>query len=128
MALEFTFSSVGFGTYFGLIFVFLKSRPTSEVPRGIIIPPLILLNLWRILSSCVKSKLESSVNDNSLPAKDSAPLGETAVAVPLTSLIAYPGLLSIKCSPGYKRIVVFSTISLSSPLKNENIADFRSAL
>ena len=38
-------SSVGFGTYFGFIFVFLKSSPTIDVPRGTITPPLILLNL-----------------------------------------------------------------------------------
>ena len=31
--------------YFGLIFVFLRSKPTNEVPRGMITPPLILLNL-----------------------------------------------------------------------------------
>ena len=34
-----TLGSVGFGTYFGFIFVFLKSKPTIEVPRGMIIPP-----------------------------------------------------------------------------------------
>ena len=34
-----------FGTYFGLIFAFLKSIPTSEVPRGMITPPCILLSL-----------------------------------------------------------------------------------
>ena len=37
--------SVGLGTYFGLIFVFLKSSPTTEVPLGTITPPLTLLNL-----------------------------------------------------------------------------------
>ena len=31
--------SVGLGTYLGLIFVFLKSSPTNEVPRGITTPP-----------------------------------------------------------------------------------------
>ena len=38
--------SVGLGTYFGLIFVFLKSNPTSDVPRGTMTPPLILLYLY----------------------------------------------------------------------------------
>ena len=37
--------SNGFGTYFGLTFVFLKSNPTIDVPRGTTTPPLILLNL-----------------------------------------------------------------------------------
>ena len=83
-----TLGSVGLGTYFGLTLVFLKSRPTIEVPRGIIIPPLILLNLYRILSSCVRSKLELSVRVNSDPAKVSAPPGATAVATFATSLMA----------------------------------------
>ena len=47
----------GFGTYFGLILVFLKSKPTIEVPRGIITPPWTLLSLNNALSSVVKSKL-----------------------------------------------------------------------
>ena len=34
-----TLGSVGFGTYNGLIFVFLKSKPTIDVPRGITHPP-----------------------------------------------------------------------------------------
>ena len=50
------------------------------------------------------------------------PLGDTAVAVPLSSLIANPGLLSTTCSPGYRRTVVFSISSLSVPLKYENLA------
>ena len=37
--------SVGFGTYNGLIFVFLKSKPTIEVPLGTTTPPWTLLNL-----------------------------------------------------------------------------------
>ena len=40
-----TLSSVGLGTYFGLIFVFLKSKPIIEVPLGRTTPPLTLLNL-----------------------------------------------------------------------------------
>ena len=40
-----TVLSNGFGTYFGLTFVFLRSRPTRDVPRGTTTPPLILLNL-----------------------------------------------------------------------------------
>ena len=38
-------SSVGFGTYFGLNFVFLRSRPTIDVPLGTTTPPFTLLNL-----------------------------------------------------------------------------------
>ena len=45
IALFGTAESVGFGTYFGRILVFLKSRPTIDVPLGTITPPLILLNL-----------------------------------------------------------------------------------
>ena len=51
MAEDFTPISVGFGTYFGLIFVFLKSSPTIEVPLGTITPPSVLLNLYKSLSS-----------------------------------------------------------------------------
>ena len=40
-----TESSNGFGTYFGFTFVFLRSRPTIDVPRGTMTPPFILLNL-----------------------------------------------------------------------------------
>ena len=40
-----TASSVGFGTYFGLILVFLRSKPISDVPLGKITPPFTLLNL-----------------------------------------------------------------------------------
>ena len=32
-------STSGFGTYKGLIFVFLKSSPTIDVPFGTIAPP-----------------------------------------------------------------------------------------
>ena len=52
---------MGLGTYSGLILVFLKSNPTIDVPLGTTIPPLTLLNLYKILSSCVKSKLEFKV-------------------------------------------------------------------
>ena len=40
MADDATLSSVGFGTYNGLILVFLKSSPTTDVPLGTTIPPL----------------------------------------------------------------------------------------
>ena len=58
----------------------------------------------------------------------SAPDGDTAVAVLLTSLTANPGLLSITCSPGKSNIVVFSIKSLLFPLKYENLADSSKAL
>ena len=45
IAERFTLGSVGFGTYLGRILVFLRSRPTIEVPLGTITPPLTLLNL-----------------------------------------------------------------------------------
>ena len=58
------------------------------------------------------------------------PLGATASAndgAP-SSLIANPGRLSITCSPGKSKMVVFSTRSLSLPLKYENLADSTRAL
>ena len=87
-----TESSNGFGTYFGFTFVFLRSSPTMDVPRGTTTPPLILLNLYRILSSCVRSKLEVKFNDNVSIASvcapfDPDPSGATAFATPPTSLI-----------------------------------------
>ena len=107
-----TFVSVGFGTYFGLIFVFLKSSPTSDVPLGIITPPLILLNLWRILSACVRSNTELEVRENSVVAFVSAPLCDTAFAEVPDALIAYPGLLSTICSPGYSNTVSYTHLTL----------------
>ena len=56
------------------------------------------------------------------------PPGETVLATPPASYTANPGRLSITCSPGKIRIVVFSVISLSLPLKYENLADSISAL
>ena len=53
---------MGLGTYNGLILVFLKSNPTIDVPLGTTTPPFTLLNLYKILSSCVKSKLEFNVS------------------------------------------------------------------
>ena len=50
-------SSVGFGIYLGLIFDFLKSNPTIDVPRGTTTPPSTELNLYKILFGSVKSKL-----------------------------------------------------------------------
>ena len=93
--------SVGLGTYFGLTFVFLKSNPTIDVPLGTTTPPLTLLNLYRILSSWVKSKLESKVRENVLLAPDDAPAGVIALATPPSLLIPNPGLVSTMCSPGY---------------------------
>ena len=58
----------------------------------------------------------------------SAPDGDTAVAVLLTSLTAKPGLLSITCSPGKSNIVVFSIKSLLFPSTYENLADSSRAL
>ena len=89
--------SVGFGTYFGLIFVFLKSNPTIDVPLGTITPPFTLLNLYKILSSCVKSKLESNVSDKVLIAPVESPPGLIAFACPDSDLIPKPGLLSTIC-------------------------------
>ena len=57
IALFGTLLSVGFGTYNGLIFVFLKSNPTIDVPRGTMTPPSTELNLYKILFGSVKSKL-----------------------------------------------------------------------
>ena len=127
IALSGVAGSVGFGTYFGLIFVFLRSRPTIEVPRGSITPPLTLLNLYKSLSSWERSKFEFRVSPNSVDATVCAPAGETALA-PRLSTIPYPGLLSIKCSPGNNRIVVLSIISLSFPRTYEKRADSNIAL
>ena len=95
--------SNGLGTYLGLTLVFLKSKPTIEVPLGITTPPLILLNLYKILSSCSISKLEVKLNEKVSCAFVSPPDGETALAAvgfPASGLIANPGRLSIVCSPG----------------------------
>ena len=81
-----------------------------------------------MLFSWVISKTESVDSSNSTDATVSEPDGDTAFAVPLSSLIAKPGLLSITCSPGNRRMVVFSVISLSFPVKYENLADSISAL
>ena len=118
----FTLSSVGFGTYNGLILVFLKSNPTIDVPLGTTTPPFTLLNLYRILSSCVKSKLEFNVSVKVFCAPDAEPLGLIAFAMPDSFLIPNPGLLSIKWSPGNINIVVLSTKSLSFPRRYENLA------
>ena len=79
--------------------VFLKSKPTIDVPRGTITPPFTLLYLYKSLADCVKSKLESNVKFKVFMAE-----------------IPTPGRLSMTCSPGIKRIVVFSTSSLLFPL------------
>ena len=81
-----------------------------------------------MLSFCVISKLEDNVRVRVSCAAVSAPDGDTAVATPPTSLIAKPGLLSMTCSPGNRRMVVFSVISLLLPLKYENLADSIRAL
>ena len=57
---------VGEGTYFGLIFVFLKSKPTIEVPRGTITPPYTLFSLYNSLSEESKSKFEVKSNAGKL--------------------------------------------------------------
>jgi len=56
MALRSILSFNGFGTYFGLIFVFLTSKPTTDTPLGTITPPKILFNLYRMLLGDDKSK------------------------------------------------------------------------
>jgi len=43
--------------YLGIILVFLRSRPTSDVPLGMITPPLILLSLYSALLGLSRSKL-----------------------------------------------------------------------
>ena len=55
-------SLVGSGTYFGLTFVFLKSKPTNDVPLGRITPPSILFSLYNSLFGDVKSKFEFTSN------------------------------------------------------------------
>ena len=62
-------------------------------------PPLILLNLYKILSSCVRSKTDVRFNDKVSVASYSTPFepdpsGATAFATPPTVLIPKPGLLS----------------------------------
>ena len=68
-------SFVGLGTYFGLIAVFLKSNPTSEVPRGIITPPWTLLSLYKALFEFVKSN--TVVKSHALKSDDDVPISET---------------------------------------------------
>ena len=87
-------SSVGFGTYLGLIFVFLKSNPTIDVPRGTIAPPSTELNLYKILSGSVKSKLLPKSRDIE-SAVGRPPFGSTnSNVVAPVDLIEKPGLLS----------------------------------
>ena len=49
---------VGSGIYFGLITVFLKSKPTIEVPRGTMTPPERGFNLYRF--DCNANSLSSN--------------------------------------------------------------------
>ena len=56
MALLSMLSFNGFGTYVGLIFVFLISKPTKETPLGTMTPPKTLFSLCRILLVDDKSK------------------------------------------------------------------------
>ena len=107
---------MGLGTYFGLIAVFLKSNPTSEVPRGIIAPPYILLSLKSSLSAVSKSKLV--VKSKGGRSFDVVPFLNKNVFV---AVGIKPGLLSTTCSPGYSKIVVFPKRSLSSPFWYENL-------
>ena len=83
----------GFGTYKGLIFVFLKSSPMIEVPFGTIAPPWTELNLYKRLSTSFK------VNFALLSNSKSAVEGWlfTSKRLPL-SFIRNPGVLSISCS------------------------------
>ena len=76
--------------------------------------------------SCVKSKLDSNVKSN-IAGFTCVPSGCIPFA-PLSFCIPYPGLLSIKCSPGIKRMVVFSIASLLLPILYENLAASISAL
>ena len=47
---------------FGLIFVFLRSSPIIEVPRGTITPPFIELKLTKTLLGSLTSKLVPTEN------------------------------------------------------------------
>ena len=89
-----------------------------DVPRGTITPPCTELNLYNTLFSTVKSNSLVKDNPNVVVARVSAPAGETDNALLVSvgsTLRAYPGLLSIACSPGYINIVVLSVTSLSIP-------------
>ena len=91
--------SVGYGTYFGMILVLLRSDPTTETPLGQIIPPLTELNLYRILLGEVRSKFVFSSN---------------GVMSPYNAL---PGLLSKTYSDGYRYILNASNSSLERPTR-----------
>ena len=86
------------------------------------------MNLYKTLSSCVISKLEPKFKSNTAAASLSPPDGETTFAAPPTFFILNPGLLSMVCSPGMRRIVVFSIKSLDEPFKYEKRADSKIAL
>ena len=51
---------VGYGTYFGIILVLLRSVPTKEQPLGTITPPSVELYLYNTLFEDVISKFEFS--------------------------------------------------------------------
>ena len=77
---------VGYGTYFGIILVLLRSLPTTEQPLGTITPPSTELYLYNTLLAEVKSRLEL------------ASIGATFV------YNTSPGLLSISYTAGYKSV------------------------
>ena len=75
MALLDMLSFTGLGTYVGLIFVFLTSKPTTDTPLGTMTPPKTLFNLWRIL--LVDDKSKSDVVEKG---------GKSSVVVPCLSI------------------------------------------
>ena len=79
----------GFGIYFGLIFVFLRSRPTIDVPLGIMTPPFILLSLYNALFSVERSKLV--LRSNCAKSEEVVPFLNLKVDDPVG---IQPGLLS----------------------------------
>ena len=90
----------GFGTYNGLTFVFLKSKPTIEVPFGTIAPPLTELNLYNTLFTLFKSNIEPLSNSISVVPVTSDLFTSKYCALPPLFFTYKPGLLSITCSPG----------------------------
>ena len=94
---------------FGLIFVFLRSSPIIEVPRGTITPPFIELKLTKTLLGSLTSKLVPTENWS---IDDAVPF--IVVRDPAVS-ICNPGLLSIVWVPVDRWIEVLSNLSLSLP-------------
>ena len=90
----------GFGTYKGLIFVFLKSSPMIEVPFGTIAPPWTELNLYNTLFTLFKSNIEPLSNSISVVPVTSDSFTSKYCTLPPLFFTYKPGLLSITCSPG----------------------------